>query len=111
MDFCWKQYRSCRDVLAVADQCLHRVKAFSSSYTALPLSRLGVHMELGGTQRGQLTRDVPEHVMSRSEIKAGERRHSELAEFCLLKSQLQVIEPCFPRDSCEHLSADGKTVN
>ena len=36
----------------IAEQCLHRVKAFSASHTALPASRLGVHKKLGGDAAG-----------------------------------------------------------
>jgi len=38
--------------LAIAEQCLHSVKAFSASHAALPASRLGVHKRLGGDTDG-----------------------------------------------------------
>ena len=31
----------------MAEQCLHRVKVFAASHTALPASRLGVHKKMG----------------------------------------------------------------
>ena len=40
------------DGLAVAEQCLHSVKAFSVSHPAPPASRLGVGKELGGDTAG-----------------------------------------------------------
>jgi len=36
----------------IAKQCLHRVKDFSASHNAVPVSRLGVHMELRGDTSG-----------------------------------------------------------
>ena len=38
--------------LVTAEQCLHRVKAFSASHTTPPASRLGVHKKLGGDTVG-----------------------------------------------------------
>ena len=40
------------DVLVIAEQCLHGVKVFSASQTALPVRRLGVHKKLGGDTAG-----------------------------------------------------------
>jgi len=34
--------------LAIAEQCLHSIKAFLVSHTAPPVSRLGVQKKLGG---------------------------------------------------------------
>ena len=41
-----------RDVFVVAEQCLHRAKGFAASHTTPPVSRLGVHKELGGDTAG-----------------------------------------------------------
>lgn len=40
---------------AIADQCLHSIRACSLSHTAasLPVTRLGRHKRLGGTQPGR----------------------------------------------------------
>ena len=38
--------------LVIAEQCLHRVKAFSASHPTPPASRLGVHKKLGGDTAG-----------------------------------------------------------
>jgi len=35
-------------ILAITEQCLLGVKAFSSAHTALPASRLGAHKKFGG---------------------------------------------------------------
>lgn len=64
-----------RDVFITAEQCLHRVEAFSASQDTPPVSRLGVHTELGGdTARTGDPRDIPHRVISCSAYKAGERR-------------------------------------
>lgn len=60
-------------VLVVAEQCLHQVKDFPASHTALPVRRLGLHQKLGGdTQTGQMTqtgqRYVPRHMTVGSTI-------------------------------------------
>ena len=41
-----------RGVFVTAEQCFHRVKAFSAPHTTLPVSGLGVHKELGGDTAG-----------------------------------------------------------
>jgi len=35
------------DVLVIAQQCLHRLEAFSAPHSTPPASRLGVHEKLG----------------------------------------------------------------
>ena len=37
-----------QDVLVTAEQCLHKVRAFSAPHTTPPVSRLEVHKKLGG---------------------------------------------------------------
>ena len=46
-------------VLVTAEQCLHRVKAFSASHTTPPASRLGVHEKLGGDTAGTADPNCP----------------------------------------------------
>lgn len=41
------------DALFIAEQCLHSVKVFSASPTALPVSGLGVHKRLRGETAGR----------------------------------------------------------
>ena len=41
-----------QDIFAVAEQCLHRFKAFSTSHCNPPARRLGVHEKLGGDTAG-----------------------------------------------------------
>lgn len=64
----------------------------------------GAHGAGGDTDETSDTtdqRDMPDHVMSHSEIKLGKEegtfRVSSILPFQSYK--LQVIEPCFPRDS------------
>ena len=56
------------NVLVIAEQSLHTLKACSVSHTALPVSRLGMVRSWVGTQTGQLTqtgqRDIPYHMTS-----------------------------------------------
>jgi len=40
------------DILVIAEQFLNKVKAFSASHTAPPVSRMGVHKKLGGDTAG-----------------------------------------------------------
>jgi len=39
-------------VLVAAEECLHSVKTFSASHTALPASKLWVHKKVGGDTAG-----------------------------------------------------------
>jgi len=50
---------------------LHRVKAFSTPHICPPVSRLGVHENLGGGTADP--REIPDHVTSCSAIKVGGR--------------------------------------
>ena len=66
------------EVFTIAEQCLHKAKAFSAPHTTTPASSWGCTRSWEGTQPGQLTptdrRDIPYHMMSRSAYKAGGRR-------------------------------------
>lgn len=46
-------YSQYRDVLALAEQSLHRVKAFGASHPTPPEAGLGLHKELGGNTVGR----------------------------------------------------------
>ena len=93
-------------MFVTAEQCLHRAKAFSASHPTPPVSRQGVHKELGGdtarTADPNDQRDIPYHMTSRSAYKAGGRRRKrgdiQSDGVCLPKSPLCVMEPCFPGD-------------
>lgn len=62
-----------RDVFLIAEQSLHRTKAFSASQR--PVSRLGVPKELEGTQLTQTDlRDIPDHGIPCSVWNNGRRK-------------------------------------
>jgi len=42
----------CDENGVIAEQCLHRVKAFSAAHITPPVSRLSMHKELGGDTAG-----------------------------------------------------------
>jgi len=67
-------------VFVIAEQCLHRVKAFAS-HIAQQWVGWGCTKSWERTQPRQLTstdqRDVPRHVMSCSACKVGARRRKE----------------------------------
>lgn len=66
--------------LANFEQCLQRIKVFYAACADPPAWRLGRHEDLGGGRaRTADPNDVPDHVMSRSELRKeeGSGGHSE----------------------------------
>lgn len=61
--------------LVVFEQCLNKVKGFSTSHASLPVRRLGCTSNWGWTEPEQLTqndqKDIAYHVMSCGTIKLG----------------------------------------
>ena len=86
-------------MLVIAEQYLHGVKAFSA-----PARRLGVHKKLGGDTARTADPNWPKacpapyHVVLsiKSWGKKKEGGKFGVMPFCLPKSLLRVMEPCFP---------------
>jgi len=79
----------------VAEQCLHRVKAFSASQITPLQTGWECTKSWRRTQPGQLTptdqRDILYHMMSHSATKAGgRRRKGGCSEFWPLSSQVTI---------------------
>lgn len=92
--------------MVIAEQGLHRGKAFSASCTSSPVRGLGVHNELGGDTAGTADPNWPQGIVQTiwhhaEYVKQGEEeRRGDLWSdcICLLKSLLCVMEPCSPED-------------
>lgn len=74
---CWKECWLYRDVLAIAEQFLYRIKAFPAPHTALPVSTLRVGKKSGGDRAGMADptdhRHIPHRMRLCSAIKDEER--------------------------------------